>query len=215
MRKSPSLVLFAPMLLLLAGCPTMSQHYLAQPQAIKAEGSYIHRPSGMTFPQAVGDFHRSAMFDYDMEGFDVSAGYDLTDFSRAITATVYVYPAPSLISIGSPADVVASARATLTQGEFDKREREIFQAHPDAEKINESVVSLQQSGKSYSGKMASFEFEDFFGGQRLMLSSRLYLFCYVGDKWAIEYRFTYPKNSKMTNEIDVFMQDLQWTLENQ
>ena len=122
------LVLFALLSISLVGCPARPRP-LAQPQTILTEGSYTHR-SGMTFPLAVEGFRRSIVQRYDQEGLDVSAGYDLYDPSHKIAATVYVYPAPSLVSIGSPPEVVETAHARLAKNEFEARKREILQSHP-------------------------------------------------------------------------------------
>ena len=107
--------------MLLAGCKPPQPTYLAQPEVIQAQGAYVHGPSGMTFPTTVGDFQRASITRYDAAGQDMGAGYNLLAPGWAVAATVYVYPAPSLISIGSPSDVVASARATLCKTEFERR----------------------------------------------------------------------------------------------
>src|SRR5688572_5900640 len=109
MSRSTLALLLLPLSILLIGCPARPQP-LDQPHIILAEGAYVHEKSGMTFPIAVGDFQRGAVQRYDREGLDVSAGYNLFDSRRQIIATVYVYPAPSLLSIGSPPQTVDSAR---------------------------------------------------------------------------------------------------------
>src|SRR5260370_37322414 len=80
------------------------------------------------------------------------AGYNLLAPGRAVAATVYVYPAPSLISIGSPSDVVASARATLCKTEFERRKGELIGAHPGARQIGEKDAPLPQGGPPLPGK---------------------------------------------------------------
>lgn len=212
MVKALRCVLIVLMSLPLLACPTMRPTYLAQPEVIKAEGLYIHTASGMAFPSKVGNFQRGAVRRYDAEGLDVSAGYDLITPSGAVAATVYVYPAPSLVSIGSPPEVVASARARLSQNEFETRKQEILHVHPGARLIQEREVSMPWGSMTYSGRMATFEFEDFFAGQRQVLRSHVYLFSYVGEKWTIKYRFTHPKSFDATKEIEGFMQSLSWTL---
>jgi hypothetical protein len=202
------------MLLPILGCPTTSPHYLEQPKVIDTAGPFIHEKSGMTFPQTVNDFRRSSIRRYDAEGFDMSVGYDLFDSSRAIASTVYIYPAPQLVSIGSPVKVVASARANLCRGEFEGRKQEIVQAHPGAKLIGEKDVSLVQAGVIYTGKMATFEYEDIFINQRQTIEGRVYLFCYVSDKWVVKYRFSYPKRFDAENEIDGFLRSLSWTITN-
>lgn len=196
----------------LSGCPAMRPKHLAQPEVIKSEDTYTHVASGMTFPLSVGDFHRSKVIRYDTEILDMSAGYDLVTVTGSVAATVYVYPAPSLISIGSPPNVVAAARDRLAQNEFAARKREVMQYRPGAILIQEKEVSLQQNNAANVGKMATFEYEEVFAGQRQLLRSHLYLFCFAGGKWVIKYRFTHPRFHDATKEIDEFMKNLFWTL---
>ena len=143
----------------------------------------------------------------------MGAGYNLLAPGWAVAATVYVYPAPSLISIGSPSDVVASAHATLCKTEFERRKGgELIGAHPGARQIGEKDAPLPQGGPPLPGKMAAFEYDDLFAGARLPLHSELYVFCYVGGKWAFEYRFTSPRNFAATEAIAALMMKLPWTV---
>ena len=196
----------------LFGCSTMRPKHLARPEVISAEGNFTHAASGMTFPHSVGDFQRSKVLRYDTENLDMSAGYDLITVMGSVAATIYVYPAPSLISIGSPPNVVAAARDRLAQNEFEARKREVMHFRPGALLIEEREVSLQQGNATYLGKMATFEYEEVFAGQRQLLRSHLYFFCFAGGKWVIKYRFTHPRFFDATKEIDEFMKNLLWTL---
>src|SRR5258708_28298148 len=136
-------------------------------------------------PERVADFQRDLVLRYDADGLDVSAGYNLVSASQRIAATVYVYPAPSLVSIGSPPNVVAGARARLTEGELERRKLEIQQTHPGATLIRQRDTARTESGRSYPGKVAIFEYDDVFAGSRTRVLAHLYLFCYVCIKWAI------------------------------
>jgi len=126
--------------LALSACKSAQPIYLAQPMAVNAQGSYHHLASGMTFPPAVGDFERVKITQYDAAGEDVGVGYNLVSPIAGIAATVYVYPAPSLLSIGSPPDVVASARGTLCNNEFARRKKELVDAHSGARLIQERAA---------------------------------------------------------------------------
>lgn len=196
--------------LFLCGCPTMHTHYLAQPERLATRGSYVHPASKIAMPESVGGFQRGTILRYDADGLDVSAGYNLVSTSYQIAATVYVYPAPSLVSIGSPPEVVAGARAHLTEGEFVRRKQEIQHAHPGATLIEQRDTVRAESGQSYPGKLAIFEYEDVFAGSRILIRSHLFVFCYVGGKWAVEYRFTYPKTEDADSEIQEFIQKWSW-----
>jgi hypothetical protein len=204
--------LIALALLSLVSCKSPQGTYLAQPEAMQAEGFYLHPASGMAFPLAVGSFQRVNLTRYDAEGLDVSAGYNLLTAGAGIAATVYVYPSPPLVSIGSPNDVVASARATLCKNEFEARKREIVVAHPGAKLVRESDAPLPQGGPPNPGKMAAFDYEEVFAGQQQPLHSELYVFCYIGGKWTVKYRFTSPKSFDATDAISDFMARLRWTI---
>ncbi|MGH7036332.1 MAG: hypothetical protein ACREFL_21610 [Stellaceae bacterium] len=133
------------------------------------------------------------------------------DSHTPVVATVYVYPAPPLRSIGSRADVVDSAREHLCQTEFARREAEIVHAHPDAQLINEEDFALARERGPVKGKKARYELDELFSGTRLRVSSELYVFCYA-DKWALEYRFTSPRDAPTNEKIAQFMRDLPWTI---
>lgn len=166
----------------------------------------------MRFPDAVGDFQRSQIFRYDAKGLDVSAGYNLASTAGFMVATVYIYPAPSLVSIGSPPDVVASARETLCRNEFEHRKREVFNAHPGARLIREEGIAPPHPGTSTAGRRAVFEYDASFAGGQQPIHSELWIFCYIGGKWALEYRFSSPLSVDAGPVISAFMATLPWPI---
>ena len=188
----------------------MHKHYLAQPEPLVVRGTYSHPASKIIMPESVAGFQRDRILRYDADGLDVSAGYNLVTTSHRIAATVYVYPAPSLVSIGSPPEVVASARAHLTEGEFERRKQEIQHAHPGAALIEQRAIVRTENGQSYPGKLAIFEYEDLFAGSRISVRSQLRVFCYIGNKWAVAYRFTCPKTEDADQEIQEFIKKWSW-----
>ena len=194
----------------LVACSSTPQH-LAKPETIPATGAYTHAASGMSFPTAVGDFRRISLLRYDSAARDVSADYFMPDPSGGIAATVFVDPAPPLVPVGSPADLPA-ARAISCESEVDRRKREILNLHPSAQLLQERSVSLVQGGAPHRGKAAEFEYDGTFGGQRQAVHAEVYLFCYVGKGWALEYRFTTPKTYDAGGRIAAFMKSLSWTV---
>jgi hypothetical protein len=44
------------------------------------------------------------------------------------------------------------------------------------------------------------------------LHSSLYVYCYVGGKWAFEYRFSSPRAVDVDGAISAFMAALTWTV---
>src|SRR5262245_50828993 len=187
-------ILPAAAALVLCGCPSVHTRSLSQPERVAVRGAYVHSASKITMPESVAGFQRDSVSRYDADGLDVSGAYNLVTPSHRIAATVYVYPSPSLTSIGSPPDVVAGARAHLTEAEFQRRKQEIQQAHPGAVLVEQRGISRAEGVQTYAGRLAVFEYEEVYAGSRMPVRSRLCLFCYVGGKWTVKYRFTHPKS---------------------
>ncbi|MEA3065281.1 MAG: hypothetical protein QOJ27_1733, partial [Sphingomonadales bacterium] len=81
----------------------------AAQREVAAEGTYLHGPARAAYPERVGKFRRSDIYQYDQEGKDVSASYNLATPEGRLLVTIYIYPAP-------PA--AAAARAGLCDEEF-------------------------------------------------------------------------------------------------
>ncbi len=188
----------------------MHPRYLAQAEQLTVHGQYVHPSSKIAMPESIAGFQRISVARFDADELDVSAGYKLTTSDQCIVATVYAYPAPSLTSIGSAPEVIAEARAHLTDREFEHRKQEIQHSHPGAALIEERDVVRTDGGLSYTGKLAIFEFESVFAGSKMTVRSHLYVFCYIGNKWAIEYRFTHPKTQDAEQKIQEFIQKWNW-----
>jgi hypothetical protein len=208
--KALSIPVIGCICLVLAACSSAPRP-LARPETIAVNGAYTHAASGMSFPTAVGDFRRVTLLRYDSAARNVSAYYFMPAPSGGIAATVYVDPAPPMVPAASPADV-PTARAISCESEVDRRKREIYNLHPSAQLLQERNVSLVQAGASHRGKVAEFEYDGDFGGQRQAVHAEVYLFCYVGSHWALEYRFTTPKTFDAGSRIAGFMKGLSWTV---
>lgn len=195
----------------LIGCPARSR-LLNQPEIIIAEGAYSHEKSRMTFPLAVGEYRRVGIQRYDKEGLDISASYNLEDGRRQIVATVYVYPTLLLASIESPPETRASARSHLSKQEFELRKREVLQSRPGARLIEDTEIMVPLGGTIRTGRMATFEYDEKFAGKHQALRSHLCVFNFVGGKWALKYRITYPKNQESTREIGTLMEGVPWNV---
>jgi hypothetical protein len=209
--KALSIPMIGGLCLALLACSSAPSQHLAKPETIPANGAYTHAASGMAFPAAVADFRRVTLLRYDSETRDVSAYYFMPDPSGGVAATVYVDPTPPLVPVGSPADLPA-ARQVSCESEADRRKREIYNLHPSAKLLQERNVTLIQGGTPRHGKVAEFDYDDEFGGQRQALHAEVYLFCYVGSRWALEYRFTAPKTYDASGRIAAFMKTLPWTI---
>jgi len=203
MKRSALTCLLA---LLLCGCPSPRQS-LPSPVAFAGER---HNASGINFPLRVGTLQRTGVTRYDKAGDDIGAGYDSTDRLLRLFATVYVYPSPPLTSIGSPQDVVNQARSHLAENEYERTKLEIVNQHPDAKLIEQRQVAHNDSGMTYHGALAIYEYNFSFGGPPVPVRSYLYLFCYFDGKWSIKYRFTHPKDVDAQGAIEAFLIDFKW-----
>ena len=179
---------------LLLSCAAPRPAYLAHPQAIVADGVYMHAASAMMFPPSAGDCRRTSIVQFDVAGNDVSAGYECAPVRTM--ATVYVYPARPVASAGSPPELVALTQALAENQEFEVRKQEILRAHPDARLLDEHNVDAPVPDAPLFGGFALFELEDTFGGQRQKLHSEIDLFSYARGDWVVKYRFTYPAGDR-------------------
>jgi hypothetical protein len=190
--------------------PQLPSQPSLQPPTIEASGLYIHPASKLQLPESVGRFRRQTIRQYDAAGTDISAGYNFVAPGKAVAATVYIYPGSTVHSAGSPASAIADAKARLTQAEFLRREREVVAANPSATLIDQQDVQRTENGHTYLGKMAFFDIHGPFAGQVMDLNSRLYVFCFIDDSWAIEYRFTYPRGLDVDADIKGFIAAWNW-----
>lgn len=199
--------------LALAGCQDPAATSVARPAALDAQNHYVHVGSGMRFPAAVNDYQRGEIMRFDAAGLDVGVNYlRRREADASVVATVYIYPAPALVTIGSPADVVATARDRLCRNEFGRRKRELVAFHPQARLLEECDARAPESLPPVPGRMAVYEFEEPFAGRSQLLRSELWVFCYVTPKWAIQYRFTSPKSAEAESAIRDFMTTLPWSV---
>ncbi|MBI2348958.1 MAG: hypothetical protein HYV05_09950 [Deltaproteobacteria bacterium] len=61
------------------------------------------------------------------------------------------------------------------------------------------------------GWKATFEIDGASFGLSQKVTSHLYLFSYLGEKWTVKYRFTYPKDFDGAKDIEMFLKTLEWT----
>ncbi len=203
------LLLLIPFLAATAfGC--LSNEPEGQPGVVEVEGTYVHKGSKIEFPTSVGLYERTGVNQYDTAGKDVSAGYNLYSPLAPIAITVYVYPAPGVLSIGSPPNVVAAAKDLVLRDHFEAVKQEITKVHPIAQLISEENVPIQQSGATYQGIKAAFQFTEVVTERSIDLTSLVFLYDY--DDWYIKYRVTYPTLAKANSEPEVeqFVRQFVW-----
>ena len=190
------------------GCPTMKP--LDRPQPLLIPGEYTNALSGIVFPEIVGSFIRAQITQFDRDGKDMGGRDNYNAPVSPIIMTVYVLPAPRVISMGSPPDVVASARNQVFKNYFEGAKRQIVAAHPDAKLVYDGKRTLDHEGESHTGLLAMYEFKFGFPYGQDDAHSSLLLF--QQKDVLIKYRFTYPAKAAEELEpvITEFMSALQW-----
>ena len=168
----------------------------------------------MVFPDAVGGWRRVSITRYDDTGRDMGIGYDFGPSEKTIHADVFVYPAPPLVSMGSPQNVIDDARAHLCANAYAQTKADVTNVHPGAMLLEETDIPPPQPGAGPAGKKAVFEFSGGFNGNVQPLRSELDFYCNVGGKWLVMYRFSMPKVVASSEPIASFTSGLAWTIPN-
>jgi hypothetical protein len=178
---------------------------------------YVQSASGMTFPPHVGAFDRGAVTRYQADGTDEGVGYNFVTVEPGVgvAATIYVSASPMVTNLGSPNDVVEVAEALLCGQQFDAVQAQIEGVHRGAAIVSEQAIARAHGGASLTGHAATYSFvaPNFFGRNNVEIRSEAYLFCHVGGRWSVKYRFTYPADlAEARGVIDAFMRQLAWTI---
>ncbi len=181
---------------------------------LRPTGVYLQAPSGMAYPESVGEFHRISIIRYEPDGSDLSAGYNRAEPQKEIVVTVYVFPSPAVRSFGSPHSVIEDARNHVCADQFKTIQKEIMGAHPEAVLLREGATSLVQGNAKHDGHFAAYKVTNrkFAGRENVLLRSDAYAFCHAGGKWTVEYRIDYPFDYDAGPQITAFMRDLIWTI---
>jgi hypothetical protein len=187
----------------------------AQEQVALPNGPYVQAASGMAFPLQAGPFQRlETATRYSPDGADESVGYRWTRKAGTVHATVYVYPSLSLANAGVARGGIDAARRELCNAQFAGVEHELQTVHPTATVLENGAATITQAGAAYAGRKLVFVVSgpSAFGKDHAPLRSEAYLFCYVGGRWSVKYRFTYPAALDAQHGIEDFMRDLVWTI---
>jgi hypothetical protein len=140
------------------------------PFAVSLDGNIVHVASGFAFPNKIGDFERVMARQYDVNGRDVSVGYNHN--KPQIATIIFVH----------------QSRGRVLDTEFVVRENEIVAQHEGTKLVDHGTALI--TPKKTPALMANYEYTDNFAGRVQPLRSRL-LVAQRGE-WYIEYRFTYP-----------------------
>src|SRR5712691_517626 len=157
---------------------------------LTVRGPFLAKEAAVTFPERVGPFQRVTILIYSPDEKNLSVGYNLMNPATPVVATVYVYPARRVISIGSPRDVVEGARQKLEQMEMNSVIHEISNAHRGAQLVLQETSSITTGGRTIRALHGRFAYREVFAGKKQALLGDVWL-CTVG-KWYVKYRVTYP-----------------------
>jgi hypothetical protein len=191
---------------------TMTVPAFAEVTRLNVQGPYVQAASGMTFPESVDDFRRVSVLQYKPDGSDMSAGYIRAQPNAEIVATAYSFPSPipSAAAAGQPVDQV---RNSICRGVAGGVVRDMRTANPTLKPLSADQPTLTQNGVAQNGYHAVYSMTApiFMNRQQQAVKDEVYIFCYAGGKWTVEYRFTYPVATDAGQSIAQFMNDLKWT----
>lgn len=184
------------MLGLFSGCRTGNPIPSASPapaepvfrQELSVRGTYVHRATGIEFPELVVPFQRAMVCQYDRAGDDVSVGYVFNSDREPAVLTMYLYPSGPL-SANNAADLQA-----LLDVHCADVLGYILTSSKDPEILQMGPYTLEQSGNRLTGRRAVVRLRGLFDGREQECISCLYLFWY--HNWFIQYRVVYPFESR-------------------
>jgi len=198
-------IAFVLALALSASCESPPQPETRWSNDAALEPDFIgHSDAGIHFPEKLAGFKRGELKNYDDEGRNLSAAYNRIGFGKLIALTIYIYPAPSLTSIGSPRDVVESALRYQLDREFESVESNLLDAHPGSEALTDFDLEMLFAGETLSGRRGMYSTPNGMGQRGLSAISSFELYRF--GNWWMKLRITYPQDmqSRCEGAIDKF-----------
>ena len=175
--------------------PVSAQKPLDQP------GTVSHRRAEAHFVERVGEFRRTSVVQYDEDGHDISASYELVRPDGRLVLTVYVYPA---------AEAAETARPTLCNQEFNNVRQVIGQQYGGATMTEEGPAPTMTGIEAGLSHRSVFRLRAPFAGEVRDLRSEVDLYCYVGRRWLVKYRATSNEGFDAGPEIERFIRTGPW-----
>jgi hypothetical protein len=167
-----------------------------------------HLASGMVFPASVGGFSRESVRQNDHDGWDVSASYSPANRALPVSITVDIYPSLRFVTNGS----VDTAREVLEVLVFAHEAGRIAESHDDPKVLSVKPVSVVKAGRSHSGMLGRIGFTDLADGSQRNVYAQVLVYPYVGGKWTVAFRITYPAEIDGQPTVDRFLAALDWTV---
>jgi hypothetical protein len=185
----------------LALAATIGWQPAAAQREVAAQGPYFHGPARALFPVQVGKFRRSTILQYDLEGKDVSASYDLATPAGRLLITVYIYPATA----APPA-----ARAGLCDQEFGIVSTVLSSQHGDAAPVEQGAALPAEGIERRLGHRAVYLFTSPFDDRVQEIRSEVHLYCYAGGDWLVKYRVSAPAAVNTGRPVKAFIRNGPW-----
>lgn len=179
----------------------------AAPREIEAAGPYLHRSANAVFPERVGEFRRLSLHEYDENGRDVSASYDMATPEGRLVITVYIYPAPLITGRGEARQL---AMVTLCDQHFDGVHQIIANNNGNARPIDQGRGLALSDFPVELTHRYTYRFRARFDEREQEVRSEAHLYCYVGGDWLVKYRATAPVAVDGQAEIADFIRRGPW-----
>lgn len=173
----------------------------AAQREIRTGETYVHGPAHAHFPLQVGGFRRSDIYQYDFEGKDVSASYNLPTPAGRLLITVYIYPA---------AAVAPTARAKACADEFGAVNAAISGQHGNVAPLELGPGLAVAGSRRELGHRSVYRFRSPFDDKVQEIRSEAHLYCYVGGDWLVKYRVSAPVGVETRAPVDAFIRDGPW-----
>lgn len=164
-------------------------------QDLRVEGDWTHAPTGMVFPERLGNALRTRIHLFDAEGMDVSAGYAVRKGGDLGLVTLYVYPAPP------ERDCAAN---------FAEIERNVASTYADVKRLESDRWPSPSGRAPGSGYHARFSLTGTLEGKEQPLVSESYLFCPAGGNWLVAARASWARDSDLHQSFVDFLKALPW-----
>jgi len=188
-----------PILLVLAAVPGWQP--AAAQREIRTPNTYVHGPARALYPVQVGDFRRSDIYQYDSEGKDVSASYNLATPAGRLLITVYIYPA---------AAAAPSARAKACADEFGIVNTAISSQHENVAPLERGEALAVAGSHPGLGHRSVYRFASPFDDKVQEIRSEAHLYCYVGGDWLVKYRVSAPAGVEARGPVETFIRNGPW-----
>ncbi|MBO9712556.1 hypothetical protein [Sphingomonas sp.] len=188
-----------------AALPMLATPAAAQREVTNPPPVWSHAATATSFPETLGDFVRTTVYEYNAEGTDASVGYDLVRGGKKLASvTLYIYPPYTgggcAAEYGAVKDGVAQSKA-----------------YQNVKLISEAPAPSPTGRTAGVADLATFTYDfGFGGGQSRPVRSEAYAFCAAHGAWIVSYRATWPSDIDVSQDVAQLFRAIDWpdTLDN-